>query len=83
MSVIDVKTKWRAGHESRSTWEPVLTMHCPACGVQSVWHDTGPGDYYLNEQHVCVSCRQEWHINGPYKADSHASQVIDQIKAKV
>jgi hypothetical protein len=78
---VDVKTKWSAGHETRSQWEPVPTMHCPACGALSVWHDKGPGDYYVGEGHACVSCRHEWTIQGPYKAGTHESQVIDQITA--
>lgn len=46
----------RHSHSNTEQWEPLPNIHCPACGNQAVWHETGPGDYYVDEQYLCKDC---------------------------
>lgn len=53
---INYFTDSQISHAIVEQWEPLPDMFCPHCGKQTVWHDTGPGDYYANEQYICLSC---------------------------
>lgn len=47
------------------------SLFCPQCGVQSVWQEQGPGDYYIGEDHICVSCKHSFCIQGPSPLESN------------
>lgn len=53
-------------HSYEERWEWLENMHCPACGKGEVWHESGPGDYYVGENHLCLDCGSVWTIQGPY-----------------
>lgn len=60
----DYKTGERTlSHSYLETWES-LDLFCPHCGEKSVWHDTAAGDYYVDEQYLCVSCDHSWYMPG-------------------
>lgn len=48
-------------HECIEHWEK-LELFCPSCGKQSVWHDTGAGDYYVGEQYMCADCGASFYL---------------------
>jgi len=43
-------------HTAEEEWEDTR-FYCPNCGKKdSVWREVGPGDYYLGESYLCISC---------------------------
>jgi hypothetical protein len=52
-------------HSYEETWERT-ELRCPSCGAARVWHDTGSGDFYVGETHLCLSCGSHFTIQGPY-----------------
>lgn len=51
-------------HSYVETWETVPEYHCPGCGKKTVWHNTEPGDYYVEEQCMCVTCGATFYLPG-------------------
>jgi hypothetical protein len=56
--------KYEAGHSYQETWE-LTDLFCPQCGSKTIWHEVSPGDYYVGEQHLCLSCHVTFTIQGP------------------
>ena len=50
-----------SGGVTQERWR-ATKLHCPGCGQQAVWHDTGGGDYYVGEQHICIACRSYFYL---------------------
>jgi len=50
-------------HKSTEEWEKVK-LFCPKCGEQNVWHETGAGDYYADEQYMCATCGSSFYLTG-------------------
>lgn len=76
-----------AHHAYSETWEPA-DVFCPVCGKHSVWHDTSPGDYYVEEQYLCLECESSFHLpcfgrmeNGEtHKPESNNGQRIKALR---
>jgi predicted RNA-binding Zn-ribbon protein involved in translation (DUF1610 family) len=51
--------KW--SHKYAEEWEK-LELFCPKCGKQDVWHETGTGDYYVEEQYMCAACGASFYL---------------------
>lgn len=54
-------------HSYHEEWEK-LDIHCPACAEKSVWRNSGPGDYYIEAQHICEACGVEFYLPGGIEA---------------
>ena len=69
----------------QSELEYLPTLYCPACGVQTVWHETGPGDYYVGETFHCSSCGATGSMWGaeqsPQKAQSRQMEMLREALA--
>ena len=63
MSSISFKVQYKAGHSYTENWKK-LDLYCPNCGKQTVWHETGGGDYYAGEEHMCLSCIHAFFLYG-------------------
>lgn len=61
-------------------WEK-LSLYCPNCGKQEVWHDTGPGDYYTGERYMCKSCAAVFFLPLGVKTDPLTDLDLERIKA--
>jgi predicted RNA-binding Zn-ribbon protein involved in translation (DUF1610 family) len=57
------RSNGEASHSYMEGWEK-LELFCPNCGKQSVWHETGPGDYYVDESYLCTSCSHGFYLPG-------------------
>ncbi len=55
--------EYPAGHTSTESWGPTDDMFCPKCGTKSVWN-ADVGDYYVGEQHICITCRHTFYLPG-------------------
>lgn len=42
-------------HKISETWMQTQ-YYCPACGGQNIWRETGGGDYYVGNLHICLIC---------------------------
>lgn len=68
-------------HGYQETWEP-LELFCHCCGSKSVWRETGPGDYYVEELYMCSKCGRGWHMPGgtiDYTNDQQGAQRLKFI----
>jgi predicted RNA-binding Zn-ribbon protein involved in translation (DUF1610 family) len=59
--VIEFDIKYEAGHTYRERWDE-CEWYCPACGSGEVYADQGGGDYYVGNQHACVSCGAAFYL---------------------
>jgi DNA-directed RNA polymerase subunit RPC12/RpoP len=39
-----------------------INLFCPYCGKKSLWRDHGPGDHYVGQEYLCISCRQIFYL---------------------
>lgn len=70
-------------HWYAEEWEK-LELFCPNCGKQEVWHETGPGDYYANETHLCTACEHSFHLySGPSGPDDHDKERLKGIAGEL
>lgn len=70
-------------HQHEAEWID-SGLHCPNCGVESVWCEDDAGDYYVGTGHICVTCGHTFTIQGPYPIDYDADiQRLTQIKQAV
>lgn len=71
----------RWSHKYTEEWEK-LDIHCPKCAEKDVWHNTGPGDCYVDEQYMCTSCGATFYMpNGVRKADDEQDvQRLEHLK---
>lgn len=61
--VVTFTVKYEAGHTYDESWEKT-DYFCPGCGKPHVWHETGPGDYYVGEQFLCLKCGGRFYLPG-------------------
>lgn len=61
MPEVSFTNHYKAGHSYRETWT-TTDLHCPGCGKKAVWRETGGGDYYVGERHICASCSFLFHM---------------------
>lgn len=73
---------YKAGHSYEETWE-TTDVYCPDCGKQSVWHDCGGGDYYVDEEHICIACAYTFHLpySHPIGDDHNGLQRLRALRA--
>lgn len=43
-------------HQYTERWAKT-EVYCPRCGKQEVFANSGGGDYYTGEQHICTACK--------------------------
>lgn len=48
-------------HTLRAEFEST-EYFCPSCGKQTVWVETGDGDFYVGPTHLCTSCSSEFEL---------------------
>lgn len=60
---VNYYTGSRFTHSYGEKWEKI-DLYCPKCGKKEVWHDTGPGDIDVDEQHLCTSCSHSFYLPG-------------------
>jgi predicted RNA-binding Zn-ribbon protein involved in translation (DUF1610 family) len=77
---VTLDTKYKAGHTIKHTFTDTA-LYCPNCGKQSVWIDTGGGDYYVGETHLCVSCDTSFYLPNIGSPDDADQQAIAAIRA--
>jgi transposase-like protein len=53
--------KYEGGHSYVEEWQK-SAYHCPRCGQKEVWHETGPGDYYVGEKFICLACDAHFYL---------------------
>ena len=71
---INIQLNYRDPVQFTEEWAPLPALYCPACGQKSVWHETGPGDYYVEELHLCIACGSQFYLPGgicPQSTDPH------------
>ena len=76
---------FEAGHTYSYTWEEI-SLYCPRCGCNPVWHEDGPGDYYAGEEYMCAECGSCWYLAGGVHdagKDDKGSKVLAEIRAVV
>jgi hypothetical protein len=57
-------------------------LHCPNCGVQSVWEEQSEGDYYAGPEFICITCSHNFTIQGPTPSNTvNETKKIEQIKS--
>lgn len=61
VSYYDCQNKDTAIHNFEETWEK-LTIHCPQCGHQEVWHDTAEEDIEIEEHYLCTNCSYSFYL---------------------
>lgn len=50
-------------HTLRAEFEST-EYFCPSCGKQTVWVETGEGDYYVGPSYYCTSCCAMFNLSG-------------------
>ena len=53
--------KYKAGHSYKETWE-YEEYFCPGCGKQTVYGETGLGDYYMGCMRILLSCESTFYL---------------------
>lgn len=66
-----------ATHSYARTYTHERGLHCPACGVQAVWIESGEGDYYAGPDHVCTACSHAFTLQSRGKDDQAQGIVAD------
>jgi len=63
----------------KEQWEST-EYFCPNCGSHTVWRKCGEGDYYVGEDHICISCGNmfTWQ-NEMYMSAERMPQLIKQL----
>jgi hypothetical protein len=80
---ITFDVKYKLGHTYKETWE-YEDYFCPGCGKQTVYQETGLGDYYMGSMCICLSCEHTFYLPcGVVKNDNFADidQRISNIRA--
>ena len=67
---VEFEVKYERGHSTKESWE-YTNLHCPSCGEQSVWMDSGPGDVEAGNEHLCTKCETSFHMPFFRKADNY------------
>jgi len=49
-------TKQHTWGKSESSWLPTPSIHCPNCGLQTLWYSPDEDDYYEGEPAICIAC---------------------------
>jgi hypothetical protein len=74
-----VTINYKAGH-TRSVAYYKSHKYCPNCGKQSVWVESGEGDYYAGSKNVCTICSCHFSLQRlDMYEDSESIQVVDQL----
>lgn len=84
---ISVTVKYKLGHSITDKYEK-SDLFCPRCGKQTVFVDTGAGDYYQGPRHVCLECVEAFGCqlyggDNPSDGETTNTQIVEQIKAKL
>ncbi len=67
-------------HKYRENWD-LTEYHCPHCGKNEVWHETGGGDYDVGEEHICTNCNHHFYL--PDGTDDISNDVQGEQRLKV
>lgn len=67
-------------HSYEEGWEQTR-YHCPNCGKKAVWHETGGGDYYVGEMHICADCGANFYLPNEPSATPNDAQDIQRLEA--
>lgn len=75
------KREW--SHKYTEEWEK-LDLYCPKCAAKDVWHETGPGDYYMEEHYMCSSCGARFYLPGGVQdgGDEQCAQRLELLRSK-
>lgn len=73
--------KGEFSHKYEEGWEATKRF-CPNCGARNVWHETDPGDYYVGEEYLCLTCDHRFYLPmGVQKADGEQDkQRLDRLR---
>ncbi len=82
MNSVTVKIRFKAGHSYTFTYKKDKDLFCPQCGQKEVWVEQGEGDYYFGESHLCISCKHDFTLQGPYEIKEPYDQILTAIKEK-
>lgn len=85
MNKINLTVKYDSGHSYDEVWELVENMYCSHCGTQnSVWSETGEGDYYAGNQYICTECGASANEAYMYPSDKYYDhQRLEQLRSKI
>lgn len=77
-----ILNEYPGSHHYTEEWG-LTELYCPNCGATSaVWAESGPGDYYLGERHLCTHCGRGFTIQGPYVTEQPNKQgILDQLRS--
>lgn len=77
---IDLEITNELGNPTKEVWEHT-ELHCPSCGIQSVWMQKGPSDYYEGAEYLCSKCESSFTMPHITKVDSvEDKQRLEGIK---
>lgn len=63
----------------KEQWEDT-NYFCPNCGQKTVWHQYDEGDYYVGEDHICISCGKMFTLqNEMNMSEERTPQLIKQL----
>lgn len=65
---VELDVRYALGHSYPETWCKGA-LFCPHCGKQEVWEEQGEGDYYVGASFLCIACRYNFTIQGPYESN--------------
>ncbi len=82
----DKKGEKVISHQYSESWKSTQ-FFCPACGERAVWkREDGLGDYYLEQQHLCLSCGTSFYLPGGAdrgsKLDEQNRQRLEHLLAE-
>jgi hypothetical protein len=68
-------------HKYKEPWRST-DYFCPNCGIKSVWLRDDGGDFYAQEQHICISCDHTFHLPDGVKKCSNVqdSQRLAELR---
>lgn len=83
MKIGPFEVKYEAGHSYEETWEK-SDLLCPQCTSDTIWEESGLGDYYLGNPFLCLTCGIYFYMPiGPAQATNWQwLQRIQALKAE-
>lgn len=76
-----VTVKYERGHSYNFSYKLVEGMYCPECGAQTVWVETGDGDYYVGPTWYCTTCSTDFnYMPGRAEPDWQTRQIVAALR---
>ena len=65
-------------HKYVESYDRMIALYCPQCGVQGRVYRSTDGDYYVGETYICAACAFKFYMPGSGTIDDGSDDADQQ-----